>query len=326
MPDKSKDIKNEGLGYEIPANRLKTAPRFSKILQTVFENSPMQEKRIGAFLSEQDDFYWELAEEFAGNLSSYLNSENIAMEYAVDSYLDLCCETVAEQFKFLKTGRYSCDSTDVAISDVYGNIDVMKAYMHGVLMTQFLWKNHYLMLKYYIKETLPSIRAQECLEIGVGHGLLLSHAMRQLPDSNFRVVDISETSIGMAKKTLKHFGTSSRPVDFILSDIREYKSDRPFDFIIMGEVLEHVEDPKSLLMAVKSILAENGRFYITTCANCPAIDHVYLYDSVEAIIEMIEDCGFRIVNDVHLPVDDVPKDDWKLKRVGINYAGLLAHA
>jgi ubiquinone/menaquinone biosynthesis C-methylase UbiE len=225
----------------------------------------------------------------------------------------------------MKTGKYSCLLSADACKDVYTNPEKMKAYMHGVLLTQFLWKNHFLMLRFYMLEVLTSFVPKECLEIGVGHGFLLSHAINKYPDSHFRVVDISPISINMAKSIIRYQTTYHKEIAFIESDIREFESEKKFDYIIMGEVLEHVEDPMSLLLAVKKLLAPEGRFYMTTCANCPAIDHVYCFDSVEAIVEMINESGFRILKDLALPVDNFPREVWREKRVGVNYAGLLAH-
>src|SRR5437773_1077380 len=77
------------------------------------------------------------------------------------------------------------------------------------------------------------------LEIGAGHGLYLSKALEILDkETNFSVVDISHTSIELAK----NFIDDSR-VTYNLANIFDFKIDSLFDFITMGEVLEHVEDP-----------------------------------------------------------------------------------
>lgn len=299
---------------------------FSKVLESVFDKSPMQKKRILKFLREQDDFYWEEADKFGAMLFRYLEGENIPFDYAVETYMDLCAETVAEQMSFMKTGKYSCILSADACKDVYSNPEKMKSYMHGVLLTQFLWKNHFLMMKFYLRDVLGSIRPKECLEIGVGHGLLLSRAINKFPEARFRVVDISPISIAMANKIIRYQTDYHKDIEFIESDIREFSTENKFDYVIMGEVLEHVEDPLSLLRAVKGLLSPDGCFYMTTCANCPAIDHVYCFNSVEEIIDMIHEGGFRVLKDIALPVDDVPRELWTGKRVGVNYAGLLAHS
>jgi 2-polyprenyl-3-methyl-5-hydroxy-6-metoxy-1,4-benzoquinol methylase len=62
----------------------------------------------------------------------------------------------------------------------------------------------------------------------------------------------------------------------------------------MGEVLEHVEDPRQLLRRAASFVRSGGRLFVTTCANCPAIDHVYLFKSVQEIRDLIASAGCGI--------------------------------
>ncbi|MEW5946140.1 MAG: class I SAM-dependent methyltransferase [bacterium] len=212
------------------------------------------------------------------------------------------------------------------MENVYNNDAVMKSYMHGLILSQFLWKNHYLMLKFFIKEALQVEGIRRLLEIGPGHGLYIAQAMKKFPRAEYKIMDISPVSIAMTKKIVRRLVNDPDKISFVQSDVRAYSSDEKFDFIIMGEVMEHVEDPLSLLVSVKKLLEDGGRLHITTCANCPAIDHVYCFDSVEAIVEMIEAAGFRVLKDIALPVEDVPREKWKETRVGINYAAALENS
>ena len=61
----------------------------------------------------------------------------------------------------------------------------------------------------------------------------------------------------------------------------------------------------------------------TTCANCPAIDHVYLYRSVEEIQAHVREAGLKIVAELALPVGSIPRERWSAERVEVNYAAVL---
>ena len=74
----------------------------------------------------------------------------------------------------------------------------------------------------------------------------------------------------------------------------------------MGEVLEHVDAPGNLLKKINKILTENGRLFLSTCVDCPTIDHVYHFKSIAEIEDMIKSAGFQIKNSLILPVEDLP--------------------
>ncbi len=77
------------------------------------------------------------------------------------------------------------------------------------------------------------------LEVGVGHGFYLSKALEILGDkATLTAVDISETSIDMAKR----FINDSR-ITYNLKENADFKEGEKYDFITLGEVLEHAEEP-----------------------------------------------------------------------------------
>lgn len=292
----------------------------------VLLKSPMQKKRIDSFIDTLDDFYWQTAESFSINLAKYLEKENIGVEYVVDAYLEMCGKMLTEQIKFARTGNYSCKSWTDANENIYGNDGVMKAYMHGLLLSQFLWKNHYHILRFYLQRALGAENVSRCVEIGVGHGLLISLAAQKFPRSFFKAVDTSPESIEMSKKIISCFAGNETNVEFTTRDILEFSSGEKYDLAIMGEVIEHLDDPRPALAAVRNLVADEGRLFLTTCANCPAIDHVYNFKSVEEIAEMLEASGFKIIEDIALPVEDVPREKWVQTKVGVNYAAILEKA
>jgi 2-polyprenyl-3-methyl-5-hydroxy-6-metoxy-1,4-benzoquinol methylase len=83
------------------------------------------------------------------------------------------------------------------------------------------------------------------------------------------------------------FRPNQSGVKFLLGDVTNVDLGARFDFITMGEVLEHVEQPQKLLIRLKELLVPGGRAFVSTCANCPAIDHVHQFDNIGQIRKMI---------------------------------------
>jgi len=299
---------------------------FDRILELIYEKSPLQKKRLQKYISAQDDLFRRLSDDFAQSFFNYLREENIPVEYAVDGYLNMCRDFIKEQLHFTKTGKYSCPSSEIARNDIYDNAKRMNSYIHGITLTIFLWENHYRMFKYFIQDALSVPPIKKGLEIGAGHGLYLSQALKKFPEATFKVVDISPASIALARKLTKHTSPAPERIEFVNGDIRSFDSGEKYDFIIMGDVLEHVDDPLGLLKLIRALIEPNGRFFLTTCANAPAVDHVYCYESVGAISDMIEEAGFDIVSELPLSVEDVPREKWEETKTALTYAAIARPA
>ena len=135
---------------------------------------------------------------------------------------------------------------------------------------------------------------------------------------------VGEMFVSVVVKVVKEFcpGAQCR---YVLSDINDFDSGS-YNYIVMCEVLEHLDSPREVLTKVREFLSPMGHLFLTTCANCPAIDHVYLYDSVNDIRQEIGECGYEIVSDLPVAVGDFPENQWKDKKVEINYAALVKRA
>ena len=91
-------------------------------------------------------------------------------------------------------------------------------------------------------------------EVGIGASECLL-AAREIGYEAFGI-DVIERHVGDAKKK---YGLEAETADF-----NEYVTDRLWDVIIMGDVLEHVGDPDAALGKAESILHEEGALWIST--------------------------------------------------------------
>lgn len=298
---------------------------FRDLVKLIGDRSPLQQKRLSGYLAGCSDVFFGEADEFVARYSDFLQVRGISFDYAVDAYLKMCNDMMRCQVAFLRTGKYPVASASEAAATVYHSEREMLSYMVGLGISQFLWATHYQMFSFFKQSIARQAElVTSYLEIGPGHGLLLENALSTLPRlRNAVAVDISPTSLGLTQAIIEHFMPDENHTRFVLGDIMHVDLEESFDFITMGEVLEHVERPAQLLSRLRGLLAPGGRLFISTCANCPAIDHVYQFDNVQQIRDLILESGFQIEHDMPLPVENMSIEMAEKARVTINYCALL---
>lgn len=297
-------------------------PALMAMVDAVSRQNPLQLKRIAGFIARQDTRYWEFAEDLCAMLNCTLTDSEAKRDAAARAYNALCRDMLRAQIQFRKTAVYPARDAAQARQDVYDQQETMSQYMVGLLVSQVFWPNHYQLFRFF-EETLRSACPSSYLEVGAGHGLYIREAVRQFPGLDVEVCDISAASIAMSQTILASLGVRAARVRFIHGDFFTFSSDRRFDFITLGEVLEHVEDPVRFLQRARALLTPTGVVSLTTCVNCPAVDHVYHFRSVDDIRAVIAEAGFSVTREVVLPAEDVPCERWAEELVTINYGAAL---
>jgi 2-polyprenyl-3-methyl-5-hydroxy-6-metoxy-1,4-benzoquinol methylase len=245
------------------------------------------------------------------------------LDYLAQSYDFIVKEMLSEQFYFRKNKKYRYSSYNEVASSVYMSRDYMSQYMYGLALTSFLWPNHAKMKRYFL-QTIPKTAAGKYLEIGPGHGFYFMSAMKNTRYDFFEGVDISPTSVEMTNQIVgsRHFGTFSRyriyECDFLKSNFSE-----PFDAVVMGEVLEHVESPRTFLDRIGSLTKPGGYIFITTCINSPALDHIFHFKSVDHLEVVIDQSNLAIHDKLVLPYNNTTLEMSVRKELPINVAYVL---
>jgi len=260
-------------------------------------------------------------EQFLEKYLQFCKESNRSLEYGINSYLWMINMMMFEQVHLVRTGEYSCKSFADANEKVYGNPEVMEKYMHGLLLSQFLWKHHCSILEFFLEtiETFRGTGIDRYLEIGGGHGLYLSEAMNILgPEVSYDCLDISKTSLEMAQGFIGH-----DEVTYIHSNIFDYSPDTKYDLITMGEVIEHVEEPVGLIRSLKNLLSPGGQAFITAPTNAGTIDHIYLFRNKQEILDVIDEAGFRVVRDFDIYSEDVSAEKAIKFKVPMMFAALI---
>ena len=260
------------------------------------------------------------AERFLSRFARFIEHKGRSFDYGIECYLKLRAAMAWEDLNFLRNGRYSSRSFAEVAERVYRNPEVMEYHMYGLVFAQFLWPDQYLRFSFFcdnFAKYVPHIR--DYLEIGAGHALYVSEAASVLPpEAHIDVVDISPSSMELAAGML-----NGAKVTTHLIDIFDFAPGRLYDFITMGEVLEHLEDPLSMLNRIRALLAPGGYAYITTPANSAMIDHIYLFNNAPEIREMLRAGGFEIENETRMYANNLPPAKAEKQKVALMYAAFV---
>ena len=308
-------------------NKLKKNKNFYLLVDKIINKSTSQKIKLLKFLNSADSIYYKRAEAFSKEFIRYLKNEKINIDFAIKAYLKLCTDIMMSQKYFIKFKKYPVEDEKKAYKEVYDNKKEMKSYMIGIGMSQFLWPTHYAMYSFFIDKILnKKSNISRYLEIGPGHGLFLLQALRNLKqDTKFEIVDISKTSIKITKSIIDFLVKKEKKINYTTQNIFDFESSNKFDFITIGEVLEHVTKPQEILKKIKKLMNKNGSVYLSTCVDCPSIDHVYHFKSIGDIEKMIKKSGFKILDRRILPVEDKPMKEIIKNKITINYCAHLSN-
>lgn len=98
------------------------------------------------------------------------------------------------------------------------------------------------------------------LEVGCGIGTLTSLLHQYLKKGSLTATDISDESISIAKSWIKN----AKSIDFVVTDMTDFKGAKLFDFIVLPDVLEHIpmEDHTNLFATLRKNMNAIGNLVI----------------------------------------------------------------
>ncbi|HYD19238.1 MAG TPA: class I SAM-dependent methyltransferase [Patescibacteria group bacterium] len=297
-------------------------PNVAALVSKVVEDNPMHRNFMtnalanvsAAELKHLDDYI------------TFCLQKGLTIAYLADCYLTIVGDTLREQIYFQKHKKYRYSTFAEVASSVYFNEEYMSFYMYGLAITSYLWPNHLDLFRFF-RDTLPANQQGEYLEIGPGHGYFFMTAMERSAYNHFTGIDISETSVAMTRALIEHFGGGKKPfdlrcMDFLQCDLK----DSAYDAVVMGEVLEHVEDPPAFLKQIARIAKPGAHIFVTTCLNAPAVDHIYLFRQPQELADMFEACGLRIKQQLIRPYEGKTEAESLAAQLPVNVAYVLEKA
>lgn len=223
------------------------------------------------------------------------------------------------QTAFIRTGDYQAEDAQAVYEEVYCSESVMREYLNGLLLTYIAWPNHYRLLQFYRNRYVSKGPPGRCLEIGPGHGFLALLHLEADSSNTLLGVDISPHSVAFTDELLTVAGIDRARFEICEGDATKDFAGvtERFDRIVIAEVIEHVEQPQRLLRSAVEHSYPETLLFLSTVVNIEAIDHLYLYRSLDEVREMIDECGLAIVDELDLPLEfaDSPAESFEVALV-----------
>lgn len=244
------------------------------------------------------------------------------LEEIGDAYLLFVEDTLEETKYFVEHERYRYSTLSEVSGSVYFNDDYMTKYMLGLIVSGYIWFNHLAIHRYYT-EQIQQFKGEHFLEIGPGHGEYFEEALSYQQFKDYLGVDLSPSSVDAAKKYISNF-SSYKNYDIVCLDFMQFQEQNRYDGIAMSEVLEHVEEPEKMLRKIYDLLKADGKAYITTVINAPTKDHIYLFRTIDEVLELTKRAGFKVDDYFCATANNVSMEKAISKKCGIIIAMVLS--
>ena len=215
---------------------------------------------------------------------------------AANAYALFAIDMMRRQRTFEQDRRYPDRSYQESMTEVYLDTDFMsRQYLPALLLSHYLWPHHYQQANFFTSafvSTFALSENPEFIEVGVGTGIHSRWLLRTVSTARGIGVDVSQASLDFAARHVSVFDVADR-YDTRLLDVLEDDL-APVPWIICVEVIEHLEDPLVFLHALRRLLAPGGHAFITTALNAAHVDHIYLYETSEQVIDQLGWAGFTL--------------------------------
>lgn len=296
-----------------------SCPIGRSVVQLIVTRRPMHRKFLNASLAEMSEEEHRDAERYL----RFLREDGLDDSRIADAYLTIVDDTFQEELYFRETGRYRCSSYAEAAKQVYDNPEYMTCYMIGLGLTSFWWINHVRMKRFFF-ETLPSLAGDSYLEVGPGHGIYFLAAIESGLFRICRAIDISRTSFDMTKRIVsREHPQKGAEVEILHGDFLAMPEDNLAAVLVMGEVLEHVEEPMQFLRKAFAVTTPEAKVFLATCINSPAIDHIYNPETFSALRALVEEARFKIGSVLQIPRAGKSLAECEQERLAVNVAMIL---
>jgi hypothetical protein len=132
--------------------------------------------------------------------------------------------------------------------------------------------------RHYVDGLLGWVRGKAILDVGAGDGLITSKL-------DAKGIELDPTGVALAQK---------HGADVIEGDAAVLPfADGSFDAVLIGDVIEHLEDPFPALREAHRVLSSDGTLYITTPpAQEPVRPYHYREYTPESLQQAVEPLGF----------------------------------
>lgn len=237
----------------------------------------------------------EWASRFDADLAVLMPDEGVTAA-AVEGYSRFARELLRLQLRFEREKEYAPRSFADVAEHVYHDEAYMRScYLPGLLLSHYLWPHQYRQLRFFVDSFVTEMRASgstSFYDIGVGTGLYSRVALTEAPEAKAVAYDISSTATSFATEHATAFGVNDR----FRAEVRDIQLNPSpsADWLVCVEVLEHLEDPVPFIKALRAMVTDRGKAFITAAINAPHADHIYHYRGVGDVMAHLREGGFAI--------------------------------
>lgn len=112
-----------------------------------------------------------------------------------------------------------------------------------------------LILNWYPQRVMEKMKSGSLLELGVGHGFTIQNFAKQVTEYT-----ILEGSQKVIDEFNKNYDIPNIQIEKVFFE--DYQTEKKFSNIVMGFVLEHVDDPKLIIEKYREHLELDGKLFI----------------------------------------------------------------
>ncbi len=241
------------------------------------------------------------------NIFNFYIKQGDNIESVTNKYLNLIDFIMEDQKYFLENGHYRYSSFK-DVEELYKTSSYMESYVVGLGLSTYLWHVHRGMMRFFFEHCKRLTKGGKYLEIGPGHGEYFITAMENTDFDSYCAVDISETSVNITKSFCEYSlgNATNKNYQVLHKNFFDYTPKDKFDAVIMGEVLEHVENPKMFLEKIYDVANDDAFIYITTAINAPQPDHIYHFRTIDEVLDLFRNTKLGVVDQILLTANNVP--------------------
>jgi 2-polyprenyl-3-methyl-5-hydroxy-6-metoxy-1,4-benzoquinol methylase len=269
--------------------------------ETITKKDIFQKKKMDSYIHSMT---LDEKEKLARRLKFFLiNGETV--DSLAEAYLAFCNYFAEERMHFVRTGAYRYHSSEETLP-LYNNSQYMHNYMIGLGLSVYMWKIQRDNMRFFLKECREcACNGGRYLEVGPGHGEYFVSAMENTNFDSYIGVDISETAAMITRNFLGYAAEEKKKFDILHKDFFDFKAEECFQGIVLGEILEHVENPLAFLKKVYELADENAFIFLSTAINSPYPDHIYHFHNAEDIYMLFDQANLRVKKEMYTTAEGI---------------------
>lgn len=237
---------------------------------------------------KNDEQYLKFTSRLITVLYEYAKLNNDNMDYIVESYNDYYLNYLELQQEFNKIGEYKYKN----YADLEKDLDSRfhKDYIYVLLLSFLTTSYRYDMMDFVSESAAKYLKSnnESGLEIGFGTGIELSERIDYF--KNYDIYEINKYSEQIFNLLYKNSAVAKYNNAFYGFD-----DDQEYTYVQLIELMEHLEEPKKYIDWSHKILKSEGIVVFTAAVNMANIDHIYLFDSIQSVRDLIEDSKWEVL-------------------------------